>query len=275
MSGHSIRVATFNIRFPSDSDEGNLWQDRRLFFPQTLDEIGADIIGMQEVYRSQLGDILDDSSGYAALGRERWGASDEEHSPILFRANRFLVEATGTFWLSETPDIAGSRQWMPEDHPRVVTWARFMDLHAGRRLLIANTHLPLGSDELRVRCATLIRERLDSIDLPMILTGDFNSRPSTTPYRVFTDKDPNDKDGSAAFSDAWEVCTEQVGSIATFHRFTGTPVKGDARIDWILVRNGVRVERVETIEFSVGGRYPSDHFPVVANIEIECDEEGL
>jgi endonuclease/exonuclease/phosphatase family metal-dependent hydrolase len=275
MSGHSIRVASFNIRFPSDSDEGNLWQDRRLFFPQTLDEISADIIGMQEVYRNQLSDILNDSSGYAAVGRERWGANDEEHNPILFRANRFLVEATGTFWLSETPDIAGSRQWMPEDHPRVVTWAQFMDLRVGRRLLIANTHLPLGSDELRVRCANLIRERLNSIDLPMILTGDFNSSPGSAPYRVLTCRDQNDTDGDATFSDAWEVCTERAGSMATFHKFTGTPVRDDARIDWILVRNGVRVDRVETVEFAVGGRYPSDHFPVVADIVVECDEEGL
>jgi endonuclease/exonuclease/phosphatase family metal-dependent hydrolase len=60
--------------------------------------------------------------------------------------------------------------------------------------------------------------------------------------------------------DAWLTSARRSGPDKTFHDFTGTP---DRRIDWILTR-GFRVLDVQTVDAHEGRRYPSDHFPVLA-----------
>ena len=62
--------------------------------------------------------------------------------------------------------------------------------------------------------------------------------------------------------DAWLVAPHRSGPDKTFHDFTGTP---DQRIDWILVR-GFEVEDARTVTTHEGKLYPSDHFPVVADL---------
>jgi endonuclease/exonuclease/phosphatase family metal-dependent hydrolase len=47
----------------------------------------------------------------------------------------------------------------------------------------------------------------------------------------------------------------------------------DRRIDWILTRGPVAVERCETVTFNQDGRYPSDHFPVVADLKLSVSGE--
>lgn len=276
MSSIQLRVMTFNIRLINETDEGNLWRDRRSIVADLLRTYDADIIGMQEAYRTQLAQILIDSGEYSAVGRERRGGTDEEHNPILLRSSQFLVEESGTFWLSDTPDVAGSRQWMPEDHPRVVTWARVMDLNSATRLLLLNTHFPLGSDELRARCARLLADRLRGIEpMPTVLTGDFNSRPDSEPYRVLTGSDASSDVSRVSFDDAWTLSPENAGPEETVHGFAGRAKRPGSRIDWILVGNGVRVLRMEVSTMNCEGCYPSDHFPVFADIEVNAVAEGL
>jgi endonuclease/exonuclease/phosphatase family metal-dependent hydrolase len=49
----------------------------------------------------------------------------------------------------------------------------------------------------------------------------------------------------------------------------GAPRPGDtSRIDWILVGGPIQVQSVETVLYNEGGRYPSDHFPVAARVDI-------
>lgn len=275
MKSIDLRVVTFNIRFPSEHDEGNLWPDRRPLVAELLADLDADVVCMQEAYRTQLLEIVSDSPYYAPVGRERRGANDEEHNPILLRATRFMIESSGTFWLSDSPDTPGSREWMPEDHPRVVTWARVNDLATAQRVLIVNTHFPLGDESLRVRSAELILKRIGGEPIPTILCGDFNSDPDTAPYRILTGKDAASDGLRGDFEDSWTKVANPIGPTATSHRFTGRPKRESHRIDWILYRNGVHVENVETVTFERGGKYPSDHFPVRADLVIEgADTEG-
>ena len=43
----------------------------------------------------------------------------------------------------------------------------------------------------------------------------------------------------------------------------------DRRIDWILYKGGVTVQKMETSLFNKDGKYPSDHYPVVAKLVVK------
>ena len=65
--------------------------------------------------------------------------------------------------------------------------------------------------------------------------------------------------------DAWKEAAAKEGPEGTFHGFRGTP--GQARIDWILFRGPWSVKSARTVTANQDGRYPSDHFPVLAELE--------
>ena len=269
MDAFSARVMTWNLRFPNPRDEGNLWAGRREMVVELLREYAPDLVGLQEAYRDQLDYIAAQMPAYTVIGRERRGGRDEEHCAVLVRGGRFMLEACGTYWLSDDPDTPGSRTWWPDDHPRVVTWARMLHLASGSAFLHLNTHFPLGTDDLRARSAALVWQRLQrGDDVPAIVTGDFNTGPDSLPHRVLTGKGPMPDGSRADARDAWETAPDRIGPAATYHGFTGTPSHNGRRIDWILLRGAVRAERVETVTFSRNGKYPSDHFPVAADLVI-------
>ena len=74
----------------------------------------ADLVGMREVLRDQIGDleILLPQYGWIGVGRDD-GADGGEFSPIFYRKDRFTVLDSGTFWLSETPEVTGSKAGIP------------------------------------------------------------------------------------------------------------------------------------------------------------------
>jgi endonuclease/exonuclease/phosphatase family metal-dependent hydrolase len=89
-------------------------------------------------------------------------------------------------------------------------------------------------------------------DVPVVVTGDFNATPDEPAYRILTTE----------LADAWIATDNRSGPEGTFHAFKG---KADRRIDWVLSR-GFQTPRVWTIADARRGRYPSDHFPVVADL---------
>lgn len=281
-AGRPLRVMTVNVRFPSPNDEGNLWPDRRHIAADMIRQQNPDVIGLQEAYRIQLQFLMGELPQYAVVGQERYGATDEEHCAILVRRERFMIEASGTYWFSETPDTPGSRTWWPTDHPRVVTWVRLSDVQVGRKLLFLSTHFPLSREEpwRSTRCATLLWERFraenPSDDTPVVLLGDFNALPGAEAHRLLTGAQPFTDGSRADFRDAWELVARPSGPTSTVHGFTGSPRREGARIDWILLRGPIQATQVATVTFNRDGKYPSDHFPVVADLVVgeEADRAG-
>ena len=231
-SGRPLRVMTFNVRFPSPNDEGNLWADRREIAVAMIREKGPDVIGLQEAYRVQLQFFMHELPQYAFVGQERYGASDEEHCAILVRRDRFMIESSGTYWLSETPDVPGSRTWWPTDHPRIVTWATLNDLETGRRIRVLNTHFPLSREEpsRSTRSAGLLWERLRaenlSRDMPVILVGDFNALPDGEAHELLTGAASQDG-GEGRFRDVWDLVADPSGP--TRAPLTASPARRAAK----------------------------------------------
>jgi endonuclease/exonuclease/phosphatase family metal-dependent hydrolase len=144
--------------------------------------------------------------------------------------------------------------------PRMVTWALFEIRPSRRRFYYYNTHFAhrREDEEARLKSADVILAHIAKLpaDVPFLLTGDFNAPAGGAAHAKFV----------ATLTDAWAASAKRTGPEGTFHGFRGTP--GNARIDWILYRGPWRAVEAETMTANEGGRYPSDHFPVFARLEI-------
>lgn len=248
-----LRVMSFNIRLPTADDGANNWDARRDLVVRMLRSEDPDVIGTQELFKRQGDEIVAHLPQYAWFGAGRRGGHDDEHMGVFYRKDRLRLLDSGDFWLSDTPDVPGSRTW-GNLFPRLVTWARFERAVDGATFTFYNTHFPYRDvdEPARMRAADLIRKRLAALppDTIVILTGDFNTTPDSPVHTTLT----------AGLSDAWLAAPERSGPEGTFHGFTGDPQR---RIDWILSR-GLRVIRASTVATHAQERYPSDHFPVLA-----------
>lgn len=254
----SLRVMSFNVRYPASGDGPDRWEQRRDLLVATIREKAPDVMGTQELFHEQGQYVVEKLPGYAWFGLSRRGNQTDEHMGVFYRKETLKVVESGDFWLSETPDTPASMSW-DVTLPRMVTWAVFEVKASGRRFLFYNTHLPhrRQDEEARVRCNRVIRERMTAQrkNLPFILIGDFNAPVDGAAYKVF--------DG--LLTDAWKTAAKKSGPEGTFHGFKGTP--GPSRIDWILFRGFSKSLEVETVTRNADGRYPSDHFPVLAVLE--------
>lgn len=254
----TLRVMTFNVRLPVESDGPNRWEARSALMAETVRREHPDLIGTQELFQRQADDLVSRLPQYAWFGRgRRGGGESDEHMGVFYRKDRLRVLASGDFWLSDTPEVVGSITW-GNLYPRMVTWARFQRIADGMTFVLYNTHLPYRDEDepARTRGAALIVERLRqlSADEPIILTGDFNTVPDSPSHALLT----------TLLSDAWTAAPRRTGPAETFHNFTG---RAENRIDWILFR-GLRVKSARTVTTHRRERYPSDHFPVVVDFDL-------
>ncbi|WP_422055576.1 endonuclease/exonuclease/phosphatase family protein [Sphingomonas sp.] len=248
-----LRVMSFNVRLPLESDGPNRWQARRDLFIETLRRADPDAIGTQELWKIQGDYVVERLPQFSWLGVDRRGGHGDEHMGVFFRRDRMKVVDLGNFWLSDTPAVPGSISW-GHPYPRMATWGQF-ETNAGQRFWLINTHFPYRAEDeaARSKCAVAIADwvaRRPAGEM-VVLTGDFNTGPESEAHRLL----------SAGLRDAWVAAPQRTGPEGTFHGFSGTPGK---RIDWVMAR-GMTPAAVETIDFGRGGRFPSDHFPVVAD----------
>ncbi len=249
-----LRVMTFNVRVPVDAGM-NAWVNRRDLMVQVIRAEHPDVLGTQELTQEQGEYLAAHLPGYAWFGQGREGGSKGEYMGVFYRTDRLEVLRSGDFWLSDTPDVPGSQTW-GQPYPRMVTWARFRLRDGGGTFDYFNTHFPYRPEDVRARMlsAEEIMQQIGKLPAGarVILTGDFNCGPDT-PVHLKLTRD---------LHDAWVEAATRSGPAKTFHNFTGNP---DQRIDWILTR-GFQTLAVRTVTTHEGARYPSDHFPVVAEL---------
>jgi endonuclease/exonuclease/phosphatase family metal-dependent hydrolase len=251
----TLRIMTMNVRYPAEGDGPNVWEKRRDLMVETIRKYRPDVIGTQELFQHQGDYLVAQLPEYVWFGLSRRGDHTDEHMGVFFLRDRFELTGSGNYWLSETPEKPGSSSWNMS-LPRMVTWGEFRDRLSQRRFRFVNTHFPHRKEDegARTKCAELIAARLKELpeNTTVILTGDFNTGIDSETHRILT----------GVLVDAWKAVKRPEGPVGTFHGFTGKP--GEARIDWILFRGPLEPASVETITMSRDGRYPSDHFPVLA-----------
>lgn len=255
----SINVMSFNIRYNNPSDGEHAWPNREERVASVVRFHGADLIGMQEVLRSQIDDltVLLPNYTWYGVGRDD-GMNAGEFSPIFYRVDRLELLDSGEFWLSETPDEIASKSW-DAALPRIATWVKFRDLELGQEFIHLNTHFDHRGEVARTRSAELILARLQTLssNLPIVVTGDFNVPPQSEAYATMT---------SMLLDSRIASVSEPHGPEGTFGGFTVKLGDTGDRIDYVFVAQGTEVLRYGALSDQWDGRYPSDHLPVLAEI---------
>jgi endonuclease/exonuclease/phosphatase family metal-dependent hydrolase len=208
-----------------------------------------------------MNDLADRLSGYAVIGAGREDGIDQgEYAAILVKADRFRVQESGTFWLSDTPEICNSCTW-GNTVTRICTWAKLYDRETKKTFHFFNTHLDHASPEARQKGTELILSRIAEHKGtgPVVLTGDFNA-PESDPLHAAIKE--------AGFGDVWRSLNASTPpeESGTFNQFTG--VKNGSRIDYIYTTSDLKGLESEIIRSSKNGVYPSDHFPVRATLDL-------
>ncbi|MCK4871191.1 MAG: endonuclease/exonuclease/phosphatase family protein [Phycisphaerales bacterium] len=250
---------TFNIRYDTERDGDNRWSRRRGLVYDVFETYKPDVVGLQEALHHQLNALLTDLPNMKSIGVGRSdGQTRGEYSAILYRADHFTLKDSGTFWLSNTPDVPGSTSW-GNRITRICTWARFIDIRNGQAFYIFNTHFDHQSQPARERSAELIIQRIAerTHSDPVILTGDFNAG-ETNPVVLTLLAD------ETGLTDTFRTLHADATDVGTFNGFEG---KTDgAKIDYVLTDDSFEILDAAIIRDNKAGRYPSDHFPVSATL---------
>lgn len=255
-----LRVMTFNLRNSRAEDGENRWPHRRVLVTDLIASQETDVLGVQEAYRDQLDDILRARPEYGEIGGGRDdGKSGGEHSQILYRRERFSVREHGIFWFSDTPEVPGSTSW-GNRNTRICTWALLSDRRSETSFYVYNLHIDHESQPSREKSITLLLERIRqraTLD-PVIVMGDFNAGEDNPIMQIVQTQ------AIPPLQDTFRALHPTERDAGTFHDFHGGR-NGD-KIDFIFASAPFRVQRAAIVRDSQDGRYPSDHYPVVAHL---------
>lgn len=256
--GADVHVMSYNIRYDAPDAPPNSWPERLPLLAHQLRRERPTILGTQEgMFHQvqQLGEEL--PPHYDSIHLFRNGGSRGEGMVIFFDTKRLRPVAYDHLWLSDTPLLIGSATW-GNTVVRMLTWVRFHDLRTGREFVHLNTHFDHQSENSRQRSAEMVRDVVAEFDVPVIVTGDFNTAAGTSAsYQILTE--------GGNLVDTWEHASERLTpEYNTFNSWNTTPVEGGNRIDWVLVSPQVAVSKVAINPWSRDGHTPSDHWPVQA-----------
>ncbi|MDO8965959.1 endonuclease/exonuclease/phosphatase family protein [Algoriphagus sp.] len=258
MLAQSHRIATFNIRWDNPGDEGNLWKDRLPHVVGLIQFHQISLFGTQETLVNQLKQI-NEGLGYLSIGVGRDDGKEKgEFSPIHYDPKQYQLEDSGTFWLSPTPD-SPSKGWDAALN-RICTWGRFKD-KKGKKFYVFNVHYDHIGQQAREESSKLLVAKVKEINtknLPVILMGDFNVTPENPAYATIT-SDPSWEDARLVSK------LPSYGPKGTFNSFDWNKMP-DGIIDHIFIQGKIQVIRHGILTDNYGKKYPSDHFPVMAEV---------
>lgn len=263
-----VRALTFNIRFDFQNDGQNRWANRVELVAKRIEEVKPMVVCLQEDKEDQISDLQPLLSRFEFHGRGRNATGSGERCSILWDKKTFKAKSKGDFWLSDTPDVVGSNTW-GDKYPRKATWALLETRKGKKQLLVINTHLPEGKDGraqgLRSKGVEVIRAWLNAKlgkknTTGVMIAGDFNTDAGTEPYTILTG------DQELRLRDAWVEAKPADPSPGTFCGWRG--LKTQQRIDWLLVGGLVAVRQAGKLDEAMDGRWPSDHYPVFAELEV-------
>lgn len=263
---NELTVMSFNLRYGTANDGDNSWPHRNHLVMRVFEHRDADIVGVQEALAFQLDEITTEFPHYAVIGVGRDDAKTAgEYSAILYRADRFIVDSSGTFWLSDTPETVASTSW-GNSIPRICTWARLIDRQSGDALYIFNTHYDHRSQPSREQSSKLIAQRIASRSHndPVVLMGDFNAgelNPAINHLHA-DNQGPN-------LAHTYRAQHPDEIAVGTFNAFQGK-ADGDM-IDHIFVSGSFQILDANIDRTNDDGRYPSDHFPVWVQVAFPTD----
>jgi endonuclease/exonuclease/phosphatase family metal-dependent hydrolase len=272
-AGLSLNIMSFNIRRGTAKDGRNHWIFRRKLVHEILDRYRPDVLGVQEAMDFQITALQGMLPGYEMVGIGSLGDKEGMHTAIFFNAARFSLSEEGTFWLSDTPDIPGSKGW-GNILPRTCTWARLIEKDSGQGFYFYNTHLDHISQRSRKKSVVFLSQRIHarSFPDPFALMGDFNAGEGSAPIRFLKGRARlNTKAKGRLLNpiplvDTFRLQHPNHRNAVTFHGFRRFLFR--FRLDYIFVPSSIRVHDAKIIQLHWKKHYPSDHFPLLTRIDI-------
>ncbi len=253
---------TYNLKNGSDIPH---WEKRKAALADTIRQAQPTILGTQEGFEFQLAYLRDELQHYDMYGEGRDPFIGGEYTAVFVDRRAVEVKESGTFWLSDTPDVAGSKMGT-ETLPRIATWVR-MTVN-GTPLLYVNTHLTYLEDGIPAQMTVLV-DQIEKLIHPgeeSIVAGDFN---------IGRHREPIAQLRALGFDDAWSLAKSFSGPLITFPDWDlwdddrVAAAVDENRIDWVCVRppdgESTPPLDVETVHTHRVQPVPSDHFPVVVS----------
>lgn len=262
-----LRVMTFNVRYGTAKDGPNAWNLRRDRLVDTVRAFDPDLLGTQETLGFQRDYLAEKLGSYDVIGVGRVdGREDGEMMALYYKRDRFKKLDGGHFWLSETPEVVGSKSW-DSSLPRMTTWVKLVDrrLPDARPLTIFNTHFDHQGPQARLESARLLRRKTQELGRgsSLLVTGDFNADQDSPPYLALFAR--NDDLDSPLVDIFRIVRPDRSPDEGTFSGFRADATRGP-RIDWIGASRDWKVLAADIDRTAFEGRTPSDHFPVTARL---------
>lgn len=241
-------VMTWNIRRITNADRGvRSFKKRSGKMVELIKEADPDIICMQEATSSQISFFKKKLHGMSVIYAYRDKTRSPESCPVFYNANRFELVSSETFWLSDTPEKM-SRTW-EADYYRICTAIKLKDKLTGNELAIFNTHIDYKSEDTKLKSVDLINEKAAYFDCPIVLTGDFNSVPTSSAVERT----------KTYFTEAGEGKPD--GDKITFNNYLGDRQK---KIDYVFYKGNIESLSYSVIDRTYGKIIPSDHYPIKA-----------
>lgn len=247
----TVRILTFNVRCTNVGI--HFQKDRVASVIGAIEAIAPDSFGVQEATPEWMESLKAGLPAYESVGvGRRDGEGKGEFSAIFYLKDKYEALDSGTFWLSDTPDVP-SRSWTSL-FQRICTWVELENKETGNRFLHMNTHFDTSFTP-RKNSIPLILEKAAQYDIPVICTGDFNTMELSPLYVELL---------SGVLTNA-KFSAPDTMSVLTFNNQRSTKRVGPV-YDHILINSKVeaKVYRVVTDHFD--GMLPSDHYPVYADV---------
>lgn len=253
-----IRVFSFNLRC---SDVNGVPMPERCelavrFLRQ--EQAAADVIGVQEATPDWMRVLTAGLPDYDYVGVGRDNGSDKgEYSAVFYKKDKYRVLDSGTFWLSETPEVP-SKGW-DAACTRICSYALLEDKQTGTRFAHANSHFDhvgeVAQQKEAEQVSAFVRDKF--ADVPCVFTADMNVLPTSEPYRIMT----------ASLRDAAVTCADSVKR-GTFHNAHPDKIT-DSTIDYVLYAGAWEPVHFRTVTVGIDDRFVSDHFPVYADMKLK------
>lgn len=262
-----MKVMTFNLKNDTFFTKKSMrWDTRRRYVQNIIQLHAPDIIGVQELTpqtKQQMEELLPE---YCFIGkpRNRLLSLMNEQTDIGFLKANFECLQQNTFWLSSHPDKKGSRVWTSV-FPRICTKALLLDKRTHQKMLVYNTHLDHLIPHSRLKeLIFLARSIMEEavLDIPVILMGDFNTTLDSKALRNFMNQ-------SKMMKSVYTSMHHPTHN--TIHHGRGKLKPKSKPIDYIFVSQEVEVENCEIITTHFNGFYPSDHYPVICQLNLKED----
>lgn len=243
---------TFNVLCAGKND--NHWCKRQPLVRDMIKKYNPDVFGIQEAHYGWMRYIssqFKDTYAYVGKGKDD-GDIKGEFSPVFYNKNKYKLLDSGNFWLSETPDIP-SLGWDGAEN-RTCAFALLCERSTGENFAVLNTHIDHVGEVAIREGVKLVAEKADSFNsIKTVVMGDFNVTPDSSAYMTMLDY---------GFADS-RIIASAADNVNSFHNFGRTA----KMIDFVFVKNVSNVNKVITATDRINGKYPSDHYPVIAYID--------